>query len=186
MFIWIDANDFTNRGQWKLDTQFTHLIGSPCLLACHTPGVPVEDASCSVEIPLNGMVRVWARTKNWYLPDAPGRFSALLDGKEGPELGTMPTHDWYWQIAGDFAVKPGRHEVTLHDRTGYFGRCAALLITDDMDFVPPRPASASTARPPGRSTRARAASRRKSSARSSTSGKPGKPSLRICAPRNRI
>ena len=41
VFIWIDANDFTKREQWKLDTRFTHLMSSPCLLACHMPGVPV-------------------------------------------------------------------------------------------------------------------------------------------------
>ena len=76
MRIWIDAVDFTERGQWKLDTQFTHLCGSPYLLACHTPGVPVEDARYTVSLPEGGMVRVWARTKNWFLPDAPGRFAA--------------------------------------------------------------------------------------------------------------
>ena len=139
MRIWIDAVDFTERGQWKLDTQFTHLCGSPYLLACHTPGVPVEDARYTVSLPEGGMVRVWARTKNWFLPDAPGRFTVRVDGAESAELGALPTHDWYWQIAGDFRLEAGEHEVVLHDRTGYFGRCAALLLTDDMDLVPPRP-----------------------------------------------
>ena len=125
MRIWIDAVDFTERGQWKLDSQFTHLCGSPYLLACHTPGVPVEDARYTVSLPVGGMVRVWARTKNWFLPDAPGRFTVRVDGAESAELGTLPTHDWYWQIAGDFRLEAGAHEVVLHDRTGYFGRCAA-------------------------------------------------------------
>lgn len=44
MIVWIDAADFQDAGQWKLDTQFAHLCGSPYLLACHTPGVPVRDA----------------------------------------------------------------------------------------------------------------------------------------------
>lgn len=139
MIIWLDAADFIERGQWKLDSQFTHLCGSPYLLACHTPGVPVGDARCFIDILEKTTVRVWARTKNWYMPDAPGRFSMLLDGSESAELGTMPTHEWYWQIAGDYSVEAGRHEVILRDKTGYFGRCAALLVTDDMDFVPPRP-----------------------------------------------
>ena len=26
--IWIDAAEFTERGGWKLDTQFAHLMGS--------------------------------------------------------------------------------------------------------------------------------------------------------------
>ena len=58
MIIWIEAADFQNAGQWKLDTQFTHLCGSPYLLACHTPGVPVRDAVCRFAAPFEGMARV--------------------------------------------------------------------------------------------------------------------------------
>lgn len=139
MIIWIDAADFQNAGQWKLDTQFTHLCGSPYLLACHTPGVPVRDAVCRFAAPFEGMARVWVRTKNWFLPDSPGRFTVSLDGHESAELGDMATHDWYWQIACDVHIEAGEHTLVLKDKTGYFERCAAVLITDDMDFVPARP-----------------------------------------------
>ena len=40
-FLWIDADDFQNKGEWVLDTQFAHLMGSPYLLAVHSPGTPV-------------------------------------------------------------------------------------------------------------------------------------------------
>lgn len=139
MIVWIDAADFQDHGQWKLDTQFVHLCGSPYLLACHTPGVPVENATCHFSAPIKGKVRVWVRTKNWFWPDAPGRFTVKLDGHESTVLGDMPTHDWYWQLGGDVQLEEGEHTLTLCDKTGYFGRCAAVLITDDMDFVPARP-----------------------------------------------
>ena len=39
--IWIDALDFTEKGGWKEDTQFVHLMGSGYLMAADEPGVPV-------------------------------------------------------------------------------------------------------------------------------------------------
>ena len=134
----IEAERFDDLGGWTLDPQFVETMGSPYLLA-HGLGRPVADATAAFELDAGGAYEVWARTKNWFLPDAPGRFGVRVDGAEGAELGTMPTHDWYWQIAGDFRLEAGTHEVVLHDHTGYFGRCAALLLTDDMDLVPPRP-----------------------------------------------
>lgn len=138
--LWIDAEDFTDKGQWKLDTQFSHLMGSPYLLACHSPGIPVQDAT--VDFSWNGdqMARVWVRTKNWLFPDNPGLFYVEVNGQTlSHMLGAAPTHDWYWQIAGDLTLPQGKLMLTLHDKTGYFGRVAAVLITDDMDYVPPRP-----------------------------------------------
>ncbi|MCQ2445807.1 MAG: FAD-dependent oxidoreductase [Clostridia bacterium] len=137
---WIDAADFSPRGEWKLDTQFTHLMGSPYLLACHEPGRPCADATARF-CWNGGKARLWVRTRNWYHPDSPGQFSLFVNGKESRVLGTMPTHDWYWEIAGDLDLKNGENEVILHDLTGYFGRLAAIFITDDMDLVPPRPVS---------------------------------------------
>lgn len=139
-FLWIDATDFQDRGEWILDTQFTHLMGSPYLLAVKTPGTPVADATATAEWEGAKMVRVWVRTKNWYHPYAPGIFNLEINGVKNPiDLGDSPTHDWYWQLAGDFSLEKGKIDVKLCDKTGYFGRAAAILITDDMDYVPPRP-----------------------------------------------
>lgn len=138
--LWIDAADFQNKGEWKLDTQFVHLMGSPYLLACHEPGTPVADAVTSVTIPVAGKYRFWARTKNWLHPHNPGLFHLKINGINSVlGLGGLPTHDWYWQCAGDFDLPEGVTNIALCDETGYFGRLAALLITSDMDSVPPRP-----------------------------------------------
>ena len=139
-YLWIDAADFQNKGEWVLDTQFVHLMGSPYLLAVKAPGIPVEDAVTKVQWTGGKMVRAWVRTKNWYYPYAPGIFNLALYGEMCPvDLGSAPTHDWYWHLAGDFTLENGEVEVRLCDKSGYFGRCAAVLLTDDMDFVPKRP-----------------------------------------------
>ncbi len=139
-FLWIDSTDFEQKGEWVLDTQFVHLMGSPYLLAVEAPGVPVADATIKANWQGDKMVRVWVRTKNWYFPYAPGVFNIAINGEKNKvDLGDSPTHDWYWQLAGDFEMSKGEFELALCDKSGYFGRCAAVLLTDDMDFIPKRP-----------------------------------------------
>lgn len=70
-YLWIDAADFEERGEWILDTQFSHLMGSPYLLAVMSPGVPVEDAVTTAQWKGGNKARIWVRTKNWYYPYAP-------------------------------------------------------------------------------------------------------------------
>lgn len=135
--LWIDAPEFENKGGWKLETQFVRAVGQSYLIACDIPGEPVNDAIAEFDVKENGRYRIFVRTKNWKYPEAPGRFNVIVDGKELPAVcGKMPTQSWYWEIAGDIELGCGKHTVSLHDLTGWLTRCAALIITDDMDFVP--------------------------------------------------
>ena len=95
--IWIDAIEFEERGGWKLDSQFTHLMGNPYLLACEAPGQPVSDATTNVVLDKPGKFRIWVRTKNWYATHSPGQFQLKINGEtSGIILGNLPTNDWYW------------------------------------------------------------------------------------------
>jgi len=137
--IWIDALDFKNQGGWKEDTQYVHLMGSGFLLAADQPGVPVADATVQVKIPEKSTYRIWVRDRNWLRPHNPGKFTVLVNGKEtGNVLGQLPSDSWLWEIAGDVELEEGEITLSLHDLTGYFGRCASILITNDFDFTPPR------------------------------------------------
>ena len=62
--IFVEAESFTSKGGWFVDQQFMDLMGSPYLIA-HGMGVPVEDASTTVEIPESGVYHVWVRSYNW-------------------------------------------------------------------------------------------------------------------------
>ena len=136
--IWVDTIAFAQKGGWKVDTQFAHLMGSGYLIAAFRPGEPVDDANTTVNIPHKGKYRIWARTRNWLRPHDPGKFALLVNGQDnGKVLGTMPSDAWVWEIAGDFDLD-GSTQLTLRDLTGYFGRCAAIVITNDLDYTPPR------------------------------------------------
>ena len=139
MEIWIDAQDFETRGGWKLDSQFVHLMGGAYLIAADAPGVPVENASCRVQLPKAAKYRIWVRDRNWYRPHDPGTFRLLVNGQDqGVILGKLPSDAWVWEIAGDYELEAGEITLELQDLTGYFGRCASILITEDFDYTPPR------------------------------------------------
>ena len=137
--LWIDTVDFDSKGGWQADTQFTHLMGSGYLIAANVPGEPVEDAVTTVTIPQKDTYRIWVRCRNWLRPHNPGIFRLLVNGSDNDRvLGAMPSDAWVWEIAGDYELDAGDVTLALHDLTGYFGRCASILITNDFDYTPPR------------------------------------------------
>lgn len=135
--IWLDTIDFKEKGGWKDETQFVRSVGQPYLIANDIPGEPVADAVTDFYLESSGCFRFYVRTKNWKYPYEPGKFKILVDGEPLSNIcGKMPSHKWYWEIAGDVELAAGEHTVALHDLTGWLTRCAAVIITDDMDFVP--------------------------------------------------
>jgi hypothetical protein len=136
-FLWVEAEDFADYGEWKLDTQFVHKMGSAYLLACGV-GKPVGEAATEVHVPQAGTWRVWARTKNWLPEFSPGRFTVAVDGKRSARtLGAAPQAGWLWENAGEFELKAGEVRLALVDLSGAFARCDALLLTRDLAYVPP-------------------------------------------------
>lgn len=136
----VEAESFEQHGGWKLDTQFTHLVGSPYLLA-HGLGKPVQDAATTVDFPNEGAYRVFVRTKDWVAhwnaPGAPGKFQLLVNGAPLKETFGTRGAEWFWHDGGTVPIKQRQARLTLHDLTGFDGRCDAILFTDDPAYVPP-------------------------------------------------
>src|SRR5262245_51309229 len=138
--IFVEAETFENLGGWSLDTAFTHVVGSPYLLA-HGLGQPVADATTKIQLPAAGRYRVWVRTKDWVAhwkaPGTPGRFQLLINGNPlKAEFGTEGAN-WRWQAGGEIELPAGEANVALHDVTGFDGRCDAILLSADPSFQPP-------------------------------------------------
>ncbi len=138
--VLVEAESFSELGGWVVDPQFMDQMGSPYLLA-HGLGRPVADAHTSVEIPHTGTYQVWVRTMDWVArwnaPGTPGRFQVLVAGRPLTTLfGTVGAH-WHWQPGGSIELSAGTTRLTLHDVTGFEGRCDAILLTRDVNFAPP-------------------------------------------------
>lgn len=137
--VLVEAEAFGDIGGWVVDQQVMDQMGSPYLLA-HGLGVPVQDAITKVKLPSPGEYRIWVRTRDWVAPwrvaGAPGKFQLLIDGK--PLATTFGTEGekWHWQDGGVLKLE-NEFELTLHDLTGFEGRCDAILFCSDTDYQPP-------------------------------------------------
>jgi RNA polymerase sigma factor (sigma-70 family) len=134
--VLVEAEGFDDHGGWALDSQFTHEMGSPYLLA-HGLGKPVANAKTKVPFPKTGPYRLWVRTKDWVPSHHPGRFKVILCGVDAPaEFGT--TGDgWIWQDGGTVEIKDKIANLELKDLTGFDGRCDALFFSADPGATPP-------------------------------------------------
>lgn len=134
--IWIDAQEFDNYGGFQLDTQFVREMGQGYLMADGT-GESVAPASVCFTVAQEGMYRIFIRTKNWCVGYDPDGLNVAVDGQRSEHIcGMMQTSKWYFEIGGDFKLSAGTHTIHIYDTTGWFGRFAAVVITDDFDFYP--------------------------------------------------
>ena len=135
----IETEAFEDLGGWVLDQQFMDLMGSPFLLA-HGMGVPVADASTAVQLAEAGEYRVWVRTRDWVAPwgveGAPGKFEVHVNGQALETVFGTEGAEWHWQDGG-VATLPTSFRLSLHDLTGFEGRCDAVLFSKDMAWEPP-------------------------------------------------
>lgn len=133
--ILIEAEDFDSYGGWLLDSQFEVQMGSPYLLA-HGLGRPVADATTSITIPSAGDYDVWVRAKDWVPSHHPGRFTLAINNVTLETEFGANGQDWSWQHAGKTFLPKGNTTLTLHDLTGFDGRCDAIYLSRDGKAPP--------------------------------------------------
>ncbi|MHC4659030.1 MAG: FAD-dependent oxidoreductase, partial [Planctomycetota bacterium] len=138
--ILIEAESFENHGGWVVDQQFMDQMGSPFLLA-HGLGEPVRDATTIVELPAAGKYHVFVRTRDWVAPwkalGAPGKFQVVIDKKPIEAVFGTEGANWHWQDGGTVEITKKKIKLTLHDLTGFEGRCDAIVLTSEVNFIPP-------------------------------------------------
>ena len=142
--VLVEAESFQNKGGWVIDQQSMDVMGSPYLMA-HGMGLPVEDASTSVTFSELGEYRIFIRTRNWNAPwtNVPaGQFEVKINGSKLENRFGIGVASWGWIDGGIVNIDSERNELSLHDLTGFNGRCDAVLFTNDLDFVPPNDVSA--------------------------------------------
>lgn len=138
--VFIEAEGMDTHGGWVLDNQSMMQMGSPYLMA-HGMGVPVEDASTTFTAPQKGRYRLWVRTRDWTRrwgkDESAGRFSIKINGKSARPVFGTENEEWHWQDGGCVRLKEGINTISLHDLTGFNGRCDAIFLTTDNQFTPP-------------------------------------------------
>ncbi len=149
--VLVETENFDQSGGWVVDQQFMDHMGSPFLLA-HGINRAVADASTTVTFPETGNYRVWVRTRDWtgywkepfvtsdsprYAQGAPGKFLVGVNGQYLETVFGTENAGWHWQDGGMVTINQTEVTLTLHDLTGYEGRCDAILFTTDSELIPP-------------------------------------------------
>jgi len=139
----VEAEGFAQLGGWVVDTQFIEAMGSPYLLA-HGLGNPVADAVTRVVFPSPGVYRVFVRTMDWTArwnaEGRPGRFQLRIGGTPLAETFGTRGAAWSWHDGGTVTIADSDVELTLHDLTGFDGRCDAIYFTKGTESPPDDPA----------------------------------------------
>lgn len=87
-----------------------------------------------------GAYNVWVRTKDWVPGHHPGRFILTINENYlSTEFGANDK-DWNWQVGGRVELPAGEAKLTLHDLTGFCGRCDAIFFSLN-DTPPPQQAN---------------------------------------------
>jgi hypothetical protein len=134
--VWIEAEQFQSHGGWTNDAQFIDQMGSPYLLAIGL-GTPVEDAVTTVRLPQAGTYRLWVRAKDWVPEHHPGLFQVSVGGRTIDRVfGGSGRRGWVWEDGGTHELS-GDVELRLHDLTGYYARCDAVVLSRDLSWTPP-------------------------------------------------
>jgi hypothetical protein len=137
--VWVETESFKNKGGWVVDQQFMDQMGSPYLLA-HGFGNPVSDAWTNVHFPQKGLYYVYVRTFNWTSPwckaKGPGMFKLKVGNMLLKETAGCIGNDWLWQYMGCIKVDKLFNICSLHDMTGFDGRCDAIYFSTERVSPP--------------------------------------------------
>ena len=142
--VLVEAESFADKGGWFIDQQSMDVMGSPYLMA-HGMGIPVTDATTTVRFPKKGKYRMFVRTRNWTAPwsdVAAGQFQVLINGKATKTTFGLSGAEWSWIDGGMVDINKEETEISLHDLTGFNGRCDAIYFTSSKSDVPPNQVSA--------------------------------------------
>jgi hypothetical protein len=128
---WLEVEQFDGTGGWSNDSQHVDIMGSPYLLATGV-GKPVDDAVTTTAIPETGTYRLWVRCRDWLPEHSPGQFQVIV-GQEPSSVtfGKSDSDAWQWTDGGTFELESGDVEIRLHDLTGWWGRCDAIVLALD-------------------------------------------------------
>lgn len=138
--FFIEAESFEDLGGWVVEQQSMNVMGSSYIMA-HGMGTPIADAVTRIKLPESGKWYAYVRTRDWtavWKRGSPaGTFQLMADDVCFENTLGTNGEDWDWQYAGVMELTGDRMlRLSLHDLTGFNGRCDAVFLTTDKNDIP--------------------------------------------------
>ncbi len=135
--IYFPAKIFSDLGSWSVESEC--LFGSTGSKDDETGTVPgTAPAVTDFQIKKDGEYKVWVLARDFATNRQGHRYYnvGIDDLMSDIRVGTHGKDGFHWQDGGTFTLTKGAHQLKLHDTSGYWARCQAVLITNNFDFVP--------------------------------------------------
>ncbi|NQU43930.1 hypothetical protein HQ520_11645, partial [bacterium] len=136
--IGIEAEDFQCYGDWiRYGDSSAPVASDEKFLFATNTGAPT-DAATGIQIPSAGRYYLWVRATDFpdYQP-ATRLFNVSVDGQmSASDFGDSGLPDWAWEPGGFFDLQAEVVLIGIHDKTHFYGRCDAVLLTTDSGFTP--------------------------------------------------
>ncbi|MBQ2967315.1 MAG: hypothetical protein IJE10_04225 [Clostridia bacterium] len=135
--IYFPAKIFSDLGSWSVESDC--LFGSTGSKDDETGSVPgTAPAITEFEIKSDGKYNVWVLARDFATNRQGHRYYNVGIDNEMSDIrvGTHGKDGFHWQLGGTFDLKSGVHQLKLHDTSGYWARCQAVMLVKNPDFVP--------------------------------------------------
>lgn len=143
--VFLRPSSFSQLGVWSFESNSvgafnaTNLRGSIPSVADQPNPVGLEPAVAYFNLDKGGEYRVWVRARD-YAANQPGTrfFSVSVNGKQlDKSFGRHGRDGFAWEDAGRVSIEAGEVRFELVDTSNFYARCDAVLITSNLNFVPP-------------------------------------------------
>ena len=140
-YIVLGPNGFTDKGIWTLEKDseegFSMLKGG-----VNSIDNSASPATISICLPKSGTYKVYALSKDFTNNGGSRYYSIKVGDAFSYQTGDHAKQGYHWQSSAPFATFGGDMELKLIDVRGNYSRCAAIVITDDLNFNPTNEADA--------------------------------------------
>lgn len=132
----IEAESFQFKGKWVVEKS-SECLGT-AMLRVYQDNNDADTADALTVININeaGTYSIWTRSRDYTDSPRPRTFTLSVDGRELPECGNHGTDGFLWQKIGEIELPRKQILLRLHDSGKYYGRCDAILLTQDSSTDP--------------------------------------------------
>ncbi len=142
----VEAEAFQFKGKWIVEKSSACLGSAMLRVYQDSRNDDSDDALTVVNIPDAGTYRVWTRSQDFADSPRPRTYTLTVDGHEMAPSGNHGIAAFMWEHVGDVELKNKPALLRLSDTGMYFGRCDAILLTQDPSLDPNTLSNADIAR----------------------------------------
>lgn len=106
-----------------------------------TPEDYANPSSAVAVIPIvkSGKYQIWVHAMDFETNSPGSRFFQIgvNDMQVEQKFGTHGKDGYQWESAGVFELEKGENRISLYDASKFYARCDGILITEDLQLIPP-------------------------------------------------